>query len=88
MAKKVVEVVVEQPAVEKEVTVVDEANTVDEKAVEVVTTKPIKNVAIHLTEDVESTVAGIRYSGKRDKEISVPSDVAAILVNAKVAYRV
>lgn len=94
MAKKVAEVVEEQPEV-KTAEVVAEAPKVNEtpKEADAPTIKEakavtsIKKVQVHLNEDIDCTVGKVRYTGRKDKDIVVPTDVAAILVNAKVAYR-
>ena len=51
-------------------------------------TAPIVRVKVHIMEEVDSLVAGTRYSYAKGKEVAVPSDVAAILVNARKAYRI
>ena len=47
-----------------------------------------KLVRVHLTEDLDSTVGRVNYTGRKNSEIDVPSDVAAIIVNGKFGYRV
>lgn len=46
-----------------------------------------KKVTIHTVDDVDCIVAGTPYKMAKDKTFKVPSDVAAILTNAKKAYR-
>jgi hypothetical protein len=46
-----------------------------------------KKVKIHTTEDIDSIVSGIPYKFAKGKDVQVPADVAAILVNAQKAYR-
>lgn len=47
----------------------------------------VRMMKIRTTEPVNATVAGTRYEFQKGKEVSVPSDVAAILCNAKKAFR-
>ena len=47
----------------------------------------VKLVKIHTTEEVDCYISNIPYKFKKDKNVEVPSDVAAILVNAQKAYR-
>jgi len=47
-----------------------------------------KKVKIRTTEDINCMISCTPYQIKKDKEVQVPSDVAAILVNAKKAYRI
>lgn len=47
-----------------------------------------KLVKIHTTEVVDAIVAGNLYRFPKDRDASVPTDVAAILVNGKKAYRI
>lgn len=46
-----------------------------------------KKVKIHTTEEIDCIVAGVPYVIAKNKDAQVPADVAAILVNAKKAYR-
>lgn len=46
-----------------------------------------KNVRIQIAEEVDCIIAGVPYKLNKDKAYQVPSDVAAILCNAKKAYR-
>lgn len=46
-----------------------------------------KNVKIRPVEDIDCLIACKPYKLYKDKEVSVPSDVAAILCYAKKAYR-
>lgn len=65
---------VEQPTDKKEVT---EATVSTGK----------KNVKIRIVENVDCLIACKPYKFAKDKEASVPSDVAAILCYANKAYR-
>ena len=47
-----------------------------------------KLVKIHAMESIDSIIAGKPYFLAKDRDHSVPSDVAAILVNGKKAYRI
>lgn len=47
-----------------------------------------KLVKIHAMEAIDSIIAGKPYFLAKDRDHSVPSDVAAILVNGKKAYRI
>lgn len=51
-------------------------------------TKGKKNVRVRVVEDVDCFIACIQYKIEKDKEANVPIDVAAILCNAKKAYRI
>lgn len=68
-----------------------EKETVDtaagHKAEEVVVQSDVKKVRIHTSEDVDSLIGGNPYKLQKDKDYTVPSDVAAILVFSKKAYR-
>lgn len=55
---------------------------------EAVATPSTKSVRVHLTEDVNSFIGGTHYTGRKDRDLVVPSDVAAILVNGRKAYRI
>lgn len=46
-----------------------------------------KNVKIRTAEDIDCIIACKPYKIAKDKEVSVPMDVAAILCYAKKAYR-
>ena len=48
----------------------------------------VKKVKIHTTSDVDAIIAGIPYVIAENKDAQVPADVAAILVNARKAYRI
>ena len=50
-------------------------------------TSGVKMVKIRVVEDVDCLIACKPYKFAKDKEASVPSDVAAILCYAKKAYR-
>lgn len=54
---------------------------------EVVVTAGAKKVKVQVVEDVNCIVACVPYNLKKDRAYLVPSDVAAILCNAKKAYR-
>lgn len=58
----------------------------DVAAVAKVTTEK-KKVKIRVMEDVDCLIACVPYQFTKDKEVAVPSDVAAILCYAKKAYR-
>ena len=53
-----------------------------------VVTQKVKGVRIHTIEPVDCYIASTHVSIAKDKDTEVASDVAAILVNAKKAYRV
>lgn len=57
-------------------------------AEEVTVTAGAKKVKVQVVEDVNCIVACVPYNLKKDKAHLVPSDVAAILCNAKKAYRI
>lgn len=57
-------------------------------AEEVTVTTDTKKVKVQVVEDVDCLVACTPYQLKKDKAYLVPSDVAAILCNAKKAYRI
>lgn len=57
-------------------------------AEEVTVTAGAKKVKVQVVEDVNCIVACVPYNLKKDKAYLVPSDVAAILCNAKKAYRI
>ena len=57
-------------------------------AEEVTISAGAKKVKIQVVQDVDCIVACIPYKLSKDKAYSVPSDVAAILCNAKKAYRI
>lgn len=46
-----------------------------------------KSVKIRTAEEIDCIIAGTPYKMAKDKEVSVPSDVAAILCYANKAYR-
>lgn len=68
----------------KEETVTDKERTAEEVTV----TTGAKKVKVQVVEDVDCLVACTPYKLKKDKAYLVPSDVAAILCNAKKAYRI
>ena len=88
MAKKV-DVVKEQPEVKvapKEQIVEVVADT--PQVVEVVTaSKAVKQVKIRTTEEIDCIIGKKSYQSRKDKDLEVPADVAAILVTARKAYR-
>lgn len=47
-----------------------------------------KGVKIHTLEEVDCWVGGNHYQLRKDREFSVPSDVASVLVNARKVYRI
>ena len=47
----------------------------------------VKKVRIRAVEDINSLIACVPYTIAKDKEVLVPSDVAAILCFARKAYR-
>ena len=47
-----------------------------------------KNVKIHTLEEVDCWIGGVHYQFRKDRDFSVPSDVASVLVNARKVYRV
>ena len=76
---------VENPTVEHK----EAAAENKERAVEEVTvTTGAKKVKIQVVEEVDCLVACVPYKLSKDKAYLVPSDVAAILCNAKKAYRI
>ena len=64
------------------------AENKERTAEEVVVTAGAKKVKVQVVEDVNCIVACVPYNLKKDKAYLVPSDVAAILCNAKKAYRI
>lgn len=65
----------------------NEKGAIGRKPQEVKVTAGTKNVRIQIADEVDCIIAGIPYQLKKDKAYQVPSDVAAILCNAKKAYR-
>lgn len=63
------------------------AETATEKEPEVRVTTSVKKVKIHTVEEINSIISCIPYTFAKDKDVIVPSDVAAILCFAKKAYR-
>lgn len=57
-------------------------------AEEVEVTAGVKKVKIQVVEEVDCLIACVPYKLEKGKVYNVPSDVAAILCNAKKAYRV
>lgn len=47
-----------------------------------------KLIKIRTVEDISSRVSQIHYQLQKDKEYSVPSDVAAILCHSRKAFRI
>lgn len=64
------------------------AENKERTAEEVVVTAGAKKVKVQVVEDVNCIVACVPYNLKKDRAYLVPSDVAAILCNAKKAYRI
>lgn len=64
------------------------AENKERTAEEVVVTAGAKKVKVQVVEDVNCIVACVPYNLKKDKAYLVPSDVAAILCNAKKAYKI
>lgn len=62
-------------------------DTTTEKEPEVRVTTGVKKVKIHTVEEINSIISCIPYHFAKDKDVLVPSDVAAILCFAKKAYR-
>lgn len=48
----------------------------------------VKKVKIHTLEDINCLIAGNTISLRKDKDVEVSSDVAAILCYSKKAYRI
>lgn len=48
----------------------------------------VKKVKIHTLEDIDCLIAGNTVSIRKDKDVEVSSDVAAILCYSKKAYRI
>ena len=48
----------------------------------------VKKVKIHAIEQIDCIVANVPYHLAKDKAHLVPTDVAAILVNSRKAYRI
>lgn len=68
--------IIEQPAEEKK----------EQAPVATVSTGK-KNVKVRIVEEVDCLIACKPYRFEKDKEVTVPSDVAAILCYAKKAFR-
>lgn len=66
----------------------EEKNAVTERAAEEVRVVEGKKVSIQVVEPVDCIIAGEHYLLSKDRGYKVPTDVAAILVNSKKAYRV
>lgn len=69
-----------------------EESTIEQAAIKendfpTATISTIKNVKIRVIEDIDCIIACKPYRIAKDKEASVPSDVAAILCYAKKAYK-
>lgn len=64
------------------------AENKERTAEEVIITTGAKKVKVQVVEDVDCLVACTPYELKKDTAYLVPSDVAAILCNAKKAYRI
>ena len=70
---------------------VNEETAADNKervAEEVTVSNGTKKVKVQVVEEVNCIVACVPYNLKKDRAHLVPSDVAAILCNAKKAYRI
>ena len=48
----------------------------------------VKPVKVHTLEEVDCWIGGNHYQLRKDHDHSVPSDVAAVLVNARKVYRI
>lgn len=59
----------------------------DEEVAEVAITPTIKKVTITALCDIDCWVGGVHYVIRDKKQMSVPSDVAAILTTSRKAYR-
>ena len=59
----------------------------DEEVAEVAVTPTIKKVTITALCDIDCWVGGVHYVIRDKKQMSVPSDVAAILTTSRKAYR-
>lgn len=84
--------VVETPVVEKVeemVTPVVEVVTPKVKEVAVVeaVTTSTKNVKVHAFKDHVCRIAGVRYTFEKNKEATVPEDVAAILAHSNIVMK-
>lgn len=47
----------------------------------------VKKVKIHTTDPIDCLIANVHYTFPANRDAQVPADVAAILVNAKKAFR-
>lgn len=66
----------------------EEVTTVVDTEQEVtVIKKSAKSVAFYALEDIDAWVGGTHYQLRKDKEHTVPEDVAAILTNSRKGYR-
>lgn len=86
--KKAQEEAAEKLRKEEEEAAAAKAEEEDRKAKEAQVQTSKKSVKIHITESVDCYIAQVRYNLQKDKDYSVPSDVAAVLVTAKKAYRI
>lgn len=50
-------------------------------------TSSVKNVKVHTMEEIDCYIGGKHYCFAKGKDVSVPSDVAAILSNSQKVYR-
>ena len=48
----------------------------------------VPTVKVRAMEDIDATIGGKSYVIRKDREASVPTDVACVLVNSKLAYRI
>lgn len=70
-----------------ETPIVESAN-IKEPVAEVVVTNEVKKVKIQAVEEINCIIAGKPYRLQKDKQHSVPTDVAAILCYSKKAYKI
>ena len=85
--KEVVEAEVQVAAQEGQIEATQETQEDEEQEASTQDVTP-KLVKIHAMESIDSIIAGKPYFLAKDRDHSVPSDVAAILVNGKKAYRI
>lgn len=74
------------PEVPQETKVSEKPNKPNKPEVQVPTSNQ-KNVKIQIAENCSCMIAGKSYSFRKGEQVSVASDVAAILVNSQKAYR-
>lgn len=68
-------------------TPVTKETTVTPAAKEPTVAPTVKKVKIRAIEDIDCLISGVPYKVAKDKEASVPSDVAAIMCFSGKAYR-